>query len=56
MDTPGMSNLIHLVDLRKVTLTSKGFFCNFNQIQKVITVSKIVMKIFIDENIYFMVI
>jgi len=31
---------------------SKGFFCNFNQIQKVITVSKIVMKIFIDEIIY----
>jgi len=32
---------------------SKGFFCNFNKIQKVITVSKIIMKIFINENIYF---
>jgi len=36
-----------------VTLTSKGFFCNFNQIQKVNTVSKIVMKIFIDEKYIF---
>jgi hypothetical protein len=32
---------------------NKGFFCNFDKIQKLITVSKIYMKIIIDEKIIF---
>jgi len=51
-NTSGISNLTHLIFL-KVTLMNKGFFCNFNKIQKLITVSKIYMKIIIDEKSHF---